>query len=96
MNQAFGEDTEVMLMIAQMACNLDPETVDMGMFHFCDSMHCILGHAEVRQIISDSRARRFVIPYGKWFGTEVTLTPKEIGYQILDRLGIEHIGDKHE
>jgi hypothetical protein len=89
----FGEHTETMLSIAEMACNLDPETVNMRYIHspFCNTEHCILGHAELREIIPC--AHRFCSPtnWEKWFGARVTLTPKQIGYQILDWLEVEHL-----
>jgi hypothetical protein len=88
--QAFGNNTEAMIAIAEMACNLDPETVYMRNFHSCGNKHCILGHAEIRGIIhyADDLCLE---DFYKWFGMTVTLTPQQIGYAILNELGIEHI-----
>jgi hypothetical protein len=93
MNRAFGKDTEVMAMIAEMACNLDPETVDMRRWHSrdCNSKHCILGHAQARGIINNWDMPPLFNTNLKWFDYNITLTPKEIGYQILNELGVEHI-----
>lgn len=97
MNKAFGEYTEAMRSIAEMAVNLPPEEVDMKLW-MCRSKGCILGHAQDRNIIGSAihylygiYDRKLVTAMWRLFGPKVKKSPKQIGYAILNKLKVKHI-----
>jgi len=75
------------------------EDVRMSCFFDCDVPCCILGHAEYRGILGEKMPQwegeyKEIVGedvYREYFNGSVFLTPKQIGYAILDELGVPHV-----
>jgi len=90
---------QVLREIAEMAVNLPIENVKMHCFFNYGAPGCILGHAAYRGILGEKMPQceedyEEIVgedAYWKYFNGTVFLTPKQIGYAILDELDISHV-----